>query len=345
MKGRAPVAARGGLPRRVVRAGMTGLAIGAVSLLLLEGVARLIDPVGISYYPETARYLDTLIRDEPLGYRNRPGLRGRFYGVPVEINAAGLRDREVETIPAPGEFRIAVLGDSFPFGIGVPAEQSVPAVIERLLGETAPPGTVVRTLNFGVPSYNTEQELAQFETVGERLHPRAAVLFFALNDIYPRMWVFEKRTSWLTNVAQRSYAVSLLFFLQRGLRATPPDPGASMATQYRADNPRWQAIDRSLSALQARCRASGIPLVVFTYDDKEREAMALVAAVGAREGFPVIPLSPAADPRWKDLDRREYANSPVDSHPNRKGCEIYGTLVAEALLRSGSLPWSPPPGD
>lgn len=331
--------------RRLRAAAIATVVIGGVSLLLLEGVARLLDPVGISYYPETARYLDTLIRDEPLGYRNRPGLKGRFYGTPVEINAEGLRDRAVAPEPAPGEFRVAILGDSFPFGIGVPAEQSIPAVVERVLSESAPSGVTVRTLNFGVPSYNTEQELVQFETVGEKLHPRAVALFFALNDIYPKMWVFQKRTSWVANAAQRSYAVSLLFFLQRTLRGSNADPGESMAAQYRADNPRWQAIDRSMTALHTRCRAAGIPFVVFTYDDEEREAMALVAAIGAREGFPVVPLSLRQDPRFKDLDRREYVNSPVDSHPNRKGCEIYGRLVAEALLRTASLPWAPPPGE
>ena len=42
-------------------------------------VGRIFDPIGISYYPETARYLDTLIQEEPIGYRNQPGLQGRFY--------------------------------------------------------------------------------------------------------------------------------------------------------------------------------------------------------------------------------------------------------------------------
>ncbi|HEX6851532.1 MAG TPA: SGNH/GDSL hydrolase family protein [Candidatus Polarisedimenticolaceae bacterium] len=324
-----------GLVGRLLRAARTAVAIALSVLALLEIVARLTDPAGISYYAETARYMDTLIRDEPMGYRNRPGLRGRFFGAPVEINALGMRDRELARDPADGEFRVAILGDSFPFGIGVPYEESVPAQMERALAAVAPPGVHVRTLNFGVPSYNTEQELAQFETVVAPLRPRAVALFFALNDIYPRMWVFEKRASRVTNLAQRSYAVALLYVLGRRLRPSQADPGTSMATEYRSDHPRWQAIDRSLTALHAKCRQAGIPFVVFTYDDRQREAMAMVAAVGSREGFPVLPIDPWRDARWKGEDPRAYVNSPVDSHPNREGCVIYGTLAAEGLIRAG----------
>jgi hypothetical protein len=37
----------------------------AISLLLLEAVGRLADPLGISYYPETAKYLVARSGSEP----------------------------------------------------------------------------------------------------------------------------------------------------------------------------------------------------------------------------------------------------------------------------------------
>ncbi|KUG21917.1 hypothetical protein ASZ90_008321 [hydrocarbon metagenome] len=66
-----------------------------VVFVLLELALRALDPFGISYYPETARYFDTLVLEEPIGYRNRPFLSGTFYGVPVSINSLGMRDRKV----------------------------------------------------------------------------------------------------------------------------------------------------------------------------------------------------------------------------------------------------------
>jgi len=119
-----------GARRRVVFT----VAAGVLSLLLaagaLEIVGRLFDPLGVCYYPETARYLDTLVLGGPIGYRNRPGLTGRFYGAQVTINALGMRDRELAADPERGEFRVAIMGDSLPFGIGVAYADSIPAAIE-----------------------------------------------------------------------------------------------------------------------------------------------------------------------------------------------------------------------
>ena len=81
---------------RLARLLGTGCLIFAIFILLLEIFGRIVDPLGVSYYPETAKYLDTLIIEEPIGYRNRPGLEGRFWGTQVSINSLGLRDRDVE---------------------------------------------------------------------------------------------------------------------------------------------------------------------------------------------------------------------------------------------------------
>jgi hypothetical protein len=319
------------------------LAAFALSLLLATGVleilGRIFNPLGVSYYPETARYMDTLVLGGPIGYRNRPGLSGRFYHAPVSINARGMRDREIDADPKPGEFRVAVLGDSFPFGIGVAYEDSIPACLEAALQSKAPDGVSFRTMNFGVPSYNTEQELIQFDGLVGDLHPSAVVLLFQLNDIFPKMWVFEKRRGFITNLAQRSYAVSLVFSAYRLIRRRGEDPMAFLGQEdYTPDNPRWLAIDRSLTDLAARCRARGIPLAVFALDDKEHQPVAMVRAVGAREGFAVDNLVPWRDPRWSGRDPRSIANSILDSHPKPEGSRIYATLLAEALWRLGAVP-------
>lgn len=329
--------------RAVFYAAMFAL-VGVTALAAVEILARVVDPVGVSYYPETARYMDTLVREEALGYRNRAGLSGRFYGAPVKINALGMRDRELPLDPAPGEFRVAIVGDSFPFGIGVPYEQSIPAFVEKTLNATAPVGTSFTTLNFGVPSYNTEQELLQFEQLGERLRPKAVVLLFALNDIYPKNWVFEKRRGFVTDLAQRSYAISLVFALYRLSQAAKSNPAIVPGLElYEPDNPRWLAIDRSMTALSARCKVLGIPLVVMPSDLFERKSVTMVRDVGAREGFPVVNIVPWKDPRWQSLDPKAFMNSRVDSHPNAAGSEIYGRMIAEELQRLGAVPSTAPP--
>lgn len=310
----------------------------ALTFAAIEVVARVFDPIGISYYPETARYLDTMVQEEPIGYRNRPGLEGTFHGVPVRINSWGMRDREVAA-KTPGEFRVLVIGDSFPFGVGVPIERSVPYQLEQLLNSAAGPGRTYRTLNMGVPSYNTLQELIQLREVGLSLEPDLAVLIFSWNDIEEKMWVFDRRRSWEADWAQRSYAISLAFVLVRHLRTLLGRPEQLIAVgEYRPDSPRWQEIDRSLKEIHHRCAERGIPLVVFTKSLKGSDAFQMVQGVGKREGFSVIDLSPSMDPRWKDVPPREFNNSIVDSHPNADGSHVYAVLLSEHLARAGLMP-------
>jgi len=322
--------------RLVGGAGIAGIQA-VVVFCLLEVICRLADPLGISYYPETARYLDTMIVEEPIGYRNRPGLRGEFYGVPVAINSLGMRDSE---IPSKGadEFRILVLGDSVPFGIGVDFDETIPSQLEEILNQAAPPHRTYRTLNMGVPSYNTEQELLQLKTLGLSLEPDVAVLLFSLNDIERKKWVFEKRASWYADLAQRSYATSFLFVLIRQLRSAVGRPEQLISVgEYHADSPRWQVIKRSLLEISQRCKDRRIGFIVVTSLAQLGAESRMLEEVGQQSGFEVVNLSTSSDPRWAHRDRLELANSRVDSHPNPEGSRAFAVMIAEHLGEAGFL--------
>lgn len=334
--------------RRLGRLLGLGFVQGALVLILLEGAGRLFDPIGVSYYPETARYLDTLILEEPIGYRNRPGLAGEFYGVPVRINALGLRDRELGK-KAPDEYRILAMGDSVPFGIGVRMEDAFPGQMERLLAERHP-GRRYRVVNLGVPSYNTEQERIQLETLGLSLEPDAVALLFSPNDIEPKLWVFEKRRRWYVDAVQRSYAGSLLYLLFRESRqrlagfllppaqagSPVPDGGGVALGEYRPDSPRWRAIDRSLTAINALLKARHIPFVLFT-NQEFPFIVRLLEDVARREGFALVDLKRRDDPRWAGQDERLFHNSPTDAHPSPLGHRALAMLMVENLERGLDL--------
>ena len=199
-----------------------------IGIILLELAGRIFDPVGISYYPEMARYLDTMIVEEPIGYRNRPGLVGNYFGVPVSINKYGMRDDEITQKKSHNEFRILLLGDSVPFGIGVTSENMLSMQLQDMLNKGNSTELKYRVLNMGVPSYNTEQELIQLKNTGLMFEPDIVLLLFSQNDIENKMWVFEKRTGLMADIAQRSYAGSLIYILFRTvhnklLRPAGPD--------------------------------------------------------------------------------------------------------------------------
>lgn len=351
-----------------------------VFFILLEIVARIFDPIGISYYDETARLFDEMIKEEPIGYRFPPGLEGNFYGVPVSINEHGMRDRPVPGNKAPGEFRILAMGDSVIFSLGVTAEDSIPGQLEQLANINAPEGIRFRTLNMGVPSYNTVQELEQLRQVGLSLQPDAAFLFIVPNDLQDKMWVFEKRGNFLVDMAQRSYALGVSFYFARwmlaslGLYTNPnqerfdfevfaekyPDIASELTkdatdasetglsnkeivNQVALSEPQWQAVENSLLEMSRLLKEANIPLMVLYRSHLRASYARRMAELGEREGFVVQELDIFADPRWDKADRAKYTNSPVDSHCNPSGCTIYATIIYEKLREAGMLPSAPAP--
>lgn len=107
-------------------------------------------------------------------------------GAHVAINREGFRDREHSPRKPEGTFRLAVLGDSMTEALGVAADKTFPAVLERELAACeALAGNRVEVLNFGVTGYGTAQELVTLRENVIEYHPDLVLLaFFAGNDVY-----------------------------------------------------------------------------------------------------------------------------------------------------------------
>ncbi len=318
------------------------VAVQAVLVIALTEIgARIIDPAGISYYPETARLFDAMVIEEPIGYRFPPGMSDTYYGVSVQTNSLGMRDREIPPSKAVDEFRILILGDSVVFGYGVEFEDSIPYQLEQILSEGASGRRWYRTLNMGVPSYNTEQELIQLQQTGLALEPDLVVLVFVRNDIEEKMWVFEKRSGWLSDFAQRSYALSLAFVIYRNaLQAigSGDRPGVTSGyAGYEVGNARWLAIDRSLTQIHRTLRGAGIPFLVVTDTPLEGAHADLLRSVAEREGFPIRDIDLYSDPRWAGQPRSSLRNSRIDGHCNREGCRAMATLLHERIVELALL--------
>ncbi len=113
--------------------------------------------------------------------------RTRDYGVLVETNALGMRDRPHDPLPAPGTFRIVVLGDSFMEAYQVPLEQSLPYLLQERLASRG-----VEVLNLGVGGYGTAQALLALEEEGIGYRPKLVVLaFYTGNDVQNNSYEIE----------------------------------------------------------------------------------------------------------------------------------------------------------
>ena len=158
-----------------------------IGLMIAEFVLR---AAGISY-PIFSRI------DGDLGAALRPQAEGWFKRegeVFVQINSAGLRDREHTMLKPDNVLRIAVLGDSFAEAMQVSMEETFWAVVEReLRGCPAVSAREPELINFGVSGYGTAQELIMLRRHVWTYAPDIVLLMITpTNDIRNNSRALEK---------------------------------------------------------------------------------------------------------------------------------------------------------
>lgn len=145
-----------------VLAALIGL---SVALLICEGLVRLLpvqgayfriplkpnDAVGFTRFPETSCQFDSTC----------------YQIADITFNSLGFRDREFSE---GGEFKIAILGDSFMEAIEVPAGLTTASTLGKLIHR--------RVLNASINSYGTTHELFVYQNLLKPLRPEVVVLFF-----------------------------------------------------------------------------------------------------------------------------------------------------------------------
>jgi lysophospholipase L1-like esterase len=115
-----------------------------------------------------------------LGYELVPGSVSFEDNAWYRINRDGIRDRDYPLVKPAGAFRIAAVGDSSTFGLGLELEDTWPKQLERELQRTDPR---VEVINFGVMGYNTPQEAEVIQDKVLKYSPDLIIIGYSLNDI------------------------------------------------------------------------------------------------------------------------------------------------------------------
>ncbi len=169
--------------RRVIGGAALVLTAGVAALLACEGAARFLYPPvrGSHWYHEDPRY----------GMRHRSSLDkqvtewgdGAYWR--FRTNARGFRGGDWADVPAPGERRVLVMGDSFTFGDGVSEGGAFPQIADRLVGsDDAGKSAHWHVLDLGVSAWGPQNALAYLETAGEPIGASCLVYaFFLGNDV------------------------------------------------------------------------------------------------------------------------------------------------------------------
>src|ERR1700752_168260 len=154
------------------------------ALLAAEGVLR-ISGMWVGRHSDT---MFTLMEFDPvLGWKMKPNVEEKVSfvdveNIPVHANSLGFWDREFKLEKDPLKTRIAFLGDSFTWGLGV-------TETERFSDVLASENSNFESQNFAIPGFGTDQSLLTWRNVASKYHPDVVVLTVYSNDYADNMFV------------------------------------------------------------------------------------------------------------------------------------------------------------
>jgi hypothetical protein len=310
-------------------------------LALAEGFARVF-PDWFVYASMRNVVQRECTRPEPeIEFVNREGYSGSFvnreFRTLVRINSKGLRDREYPYERTPGRPRCLFLGDSFVFGWGVAAEESVAKRVEERL-----PG--VEVIGAACSGWSSRQEVLFLEKEAIRYRPDAVLLFFCENDPYENVLHYTFVDGHLSyagipqgrgrELVRWFIRHSALFNLVREAAGSSVEefPGIGSADSL------WGIEEGYLREFHAFLEARGVRPAVVYVPNKNRRGLARHGSYFKplddfcrSEGLPLVDLVPAMSDEKKPVFYR------LDDHWNPHGHEVAARVVSRFLRDSDFL--------
>lgn len=346
--------------RALARTSIFALCLVAPLLLLERSLRPFVEQSTTIYAP-----------DPELGWRLVPGARDDWMGVPVRINAQGLRGPERALEKPPGTRRVLFLGDSVVFGTFLERDElAIPARAEDVLGSALP--CAVECINAGVGGYAPWQQRLFLAGELARYEPDLVVLVFVLNDVSEptglqrfggRGLGFQLEHTlrpgllrWLRGSALAHFARELGARIEYG---ADPRLGAAAREELSVyellldpNSERVQAAWRfaleELDGIARWCAERGIPLLIavspYTIQLERAELAApqwILERFCGRRSIHFLDLAP---PLRAILQERGWSDRElfVDAlHPSETGCAIMAELIARRILAIDG--WSPSP--
>lgn len=347
------------------RSWLRALGVAVLALLAVEAVLSLLFRDWLHpAYQSPVQEMNHLFEEHPARlWALAPGTH-RVGGLEYAVNSLGLRDREPE-----GSGGVLFMGDSCTFGLGLPADRTVPALLQGALGGG------VAVWNAGVPGYSSAQGRVHLEELLPRLRPRVVVLAYLTNDITEATMADHEalpgplagalrgllRESSLFRLLQRLPETALAdqarFLVKKGLEkgedylvepfladdGLPDEVDAEETPELvpwvvRVERERFR---ENALAMAALARASGARVVWLLLPEATEGAEArLVARRTAlweeARGLPIPMVDLPAAWGGDTASRRAFFQED-GFHPNEAGARRIAEDLAEALRREGAL--------
>jgi len=181
----------------------------------------------------------------------------------VEINSAGFRGPEYPREAPEGIKRIAFIGDSETFGQYLKDDETLPAAVEREL-KSLSPAERYEALNFGVPGYNTEQELIQLRELAIHYNPDIVVLYYVLNDAGSKSTAPNPKIWWNSYLFVLYKTVTFGAVKKDVVRAKPVDSfsGWLPRAYLKSHRENFQPVERSIREIDKLLKARRVRFII-----------------------------------------------------------------------------------
>lgn len=272
--------------------------------------------------------------DARLSHKHIPGAKAKLYGVDIDINSKGLRDREFEYKKNPGTERILFLGDSLTLGWGVPFEFIFTKLLEKELTSFRKIRTEV--INAGVVQYNSEQEFTYYKTEGYKYDSDLVMLLYFINDAEPTPIYSEP------DLMEHSILFVFLYNQINRIRIkfdSTKNFYEHYSSFYRPGNNGWSDAQKSLLSLKKEIENNGKKFVVavcpelrkfknkYIFSIEHKKIMAFLRDSNINH----IDLLPVFQ-KGVDVESKVWV-SREDSHPNILGHRIIANGIKEFLIK------------
>ena len=262
-----------------------------------------------------------------------PSKRSRFHSLTFTTNRWGMRDQEYEQMPAPGTYRVVLVGPSYVMGSSVADGEPFEAVLETRLNQEFGGQEYYKyeILNYGIAGSSALAELWLLETKGVSFEPDA--IYFVSHNVEE-----EKVVTHLANMAITGVEIPYDYLQeivsQAGVEQGMPQGEAERRLMpYRADIVSW-TYNRIVALAQER----GILPVWIYLPPPERDISEEVGrhlmGLATEAGFTIIALSDVY--AGYDLDMLIVAK--WDRHPNAAGHRLIADRLYTALREEELVP-------
>jgi lysophospholipase L1-like esterase len=286
----------------------------------------------------------------PIVYEMKPNLQINREGVEIRTNSDGFRDSDFSGEPKPGEFLIAVLGDSFVFGQGVPQSETMPAVLQKILNKSSKDERF-RVWNLGVSGYNTEQEAYLLKSFVLPRKPDWVVVGYNINDCEPigidpnsvekEQHVQEPVIDRLKNYFLNDLLITQFVKQRAGnlIRLFDPTWYASnyvqdTLNQYISSDGGWGQVSTLLKLMKTECDSHGVgftiailPAMLDFGNYPYKAANERILSFCKENGIDCIDILPF----FRGHNFMNYWVSAMDAHPNGEAQGIFAQALKAHL--------------